>query len=242
MRAPALLSLLALTLATSCKAPARSGPPADPALIQVPDGYGRPFAAGASLSVKDRALVLPGGRRCGLTDVGCAEALAALRGKPLALELDPAMSMADLTVPLSRLAEALEDGATACLAVSDRRERRCVAFRPLSGEEFGAWLDADMPAGKLRVVMRADGLEVVADRGKVPGPDRFGPSLPPLAGRPDFEGLDRLLGKLARRFPDENEAALAPSPGLPLRDVGRALGLLSGRGGERFPKAYLVYP
>lgn len=238
----ALLCLLSLALASGCKAPARPGPPPDPKLIQVPDGYGRPYSAEVSLSVRDRLLLLPGGRRCGLTDIGCAQALAALRGKAVALELDPALAMADLTMPLSRLSEALEDGAAACLAVSDSRERRCVAFRPFSGEEFGAWLDAEKPLGKLRVIMRADGFEVVADRGKVPGPDRFGPSLPPIGGRPDFDGLDRMLGKLARRFPEEDQAALAPSPGLRLRDVGRALGLLSGLGGERFPRAYLVFP
>jgi hypothetical protein len=210
----ALLCLSSLALASGCKAPARPGPPPDPKLIRVPDGYGRPYSAEVTLSVRDRLLLLPGGRRCGLTDIGCAQALAALRGKAVALELDPALAMADLTMPLSRLSEALEDNATACLAVSDSRERRCVAFRPFSG----------------------------ADRGKVPGPDRFGPSLPPIAGRPDFNGLDRTLGRLARRFPEENQAALAPSPGLELRDVGRALGLLSGPGGERFPRAFLVFP
>lgn len=238
----ALLCSLSLAFAGACRAPARPVSPADPKLIQVLDGYGRPYAAGVSLSVQERALILPGGRRCGLTDVGCAEALAALRGKAIALELDPDLAMADLTVPLSRLSEGLEDRATACLAVSDSRERRCIPFRPMSGEEFGAWLDAEKPLGKLRVVMRADGMEVVADRGKVPGPDRFGPSLPTVAGLPDFLGLDPMLGKLARRFPEEDEACLAPSSGLALREVGKALGMLSGPGGERFPRPYLVYP
>jgi hypothetical protein len=226
----------------ACKAPVRAAPPADPALARVPEGYGRPYAADLVLSVKERALLLPGNRACGLTDVGCTQALAALQGRSLALELDPALPMADLSVPLSRLSEALGNDGAACLTVSDAKELRCLPFRPLSGEQFGAWLDADKPLGKIRVVMRSDGLEVVTDRGKVPGDDRFGPSLPPLAGRPDFEGLDRLLSRVARRFPDEDEAVLAPSPSMRIGEVSRALGAMSGPGGERFPKVFLVYP
>ncbi len=239
MRSSALCVAVALC---ACKAPVRAALPADPALTRVPEGYGRPYAADLVLRVKERALLLPGDRACGLTDVGCGQALVALQGRSLALELDPALPMADLTVPFSRLSEALGEEGTVCLTVSDAKERRCLPFRPFSGEQFGAWLDAEMPPGKLRVVMRSDGFEVVTDRGKVPGSDRFGPSLPPLAGRPDFDGLDRLLGRLARRFPDEDQAVLAPSPSMRAGEVARALGALSGPGGERFPKAFLVYP
>jgi len=239
---PCLPALALALLAGGCKSPVHASAPPDSWLVQIPPGYGRPYAADAVLKVKDRLLLLPGGLACGLTTAECAPALRALQGKRVALELDPDLPMADLTVPLSRLPETLTGSDAACLAASDGRERRCIPFRPFSGEEFGEWLDAERPAGKIRVVMRGDGLEVVADRGKVPGPDRFGPSLPPLEGRPDFDGLDRLLSKMARHFPDEDQAVLAPSPSLRVRDVGRALGLLSGPGGDRFPYAFLVYP
>ncbi len=210
---------------------------------RAPKGYGRAPEEGLALQIKDRRLQLPDGRRCAGSDPGCAAPLAALRGKKLTLEVDASSAMGELSAALQALTEALEEGDQACLLVQDEAgQARCIPFRPFSGDEFSAWLDADQPLGKIRVIMRADGLEVVADRGKVPGPDRFGPSLPPVAGRPDFAGLDRLAASLARRFPDETEAALAASAGISIGQAAQALSLLSGPDASRFKRTYLVYP
>jgi hypothetical protein len=208
----------------------------------VPEGFGQEWDVQATLTVKDRALALPDGRPCRPGEAACAAALQALRGKRLALELDSASRMAELSAPLSTLTSALEDGELVCLAVADSKGRRCVPFRPFSGEDFGEWLDADKPLGKLRVVMRTDGLEVVTDRGKVPGPDRYGPSLPSLGGKPDYPGLENAARRLADRFPDEDTAGLAPSPSIPVGQVARVLAALSGPEGRRFPRTFLVYP
>lgn len=150
--------------------------------------------------------------------------------------------MADLSAPLGALATALGNGGTACLAAADSKGRRCIPFRPFSADDFGAWLDAERPLAKLRIVMRADGLEVVTDRGKVPGPDRYGPSLPSIGGRPDFDGLDTAAAKLHARFPDETIAGLAPSPSITVKQAARVLALLNGPQGERFERTFLVYP
>ncbi|MBI5545740.1 MAG: hypothetical protein HY901_17770 [Deltaproteobacteria bacterium] len=234
------LALVAATAAAACHKAPPSPPPAW--LPRVPDGYGEPYEAKAVLGVQDRRLRLPTGQVCGAEAADCAEPLAALQGQALALELDGSSRMADLSAPLAALALALRPGATACLAVADSQGRRCVPFRPFSGDDFGAWLDADKPLGKLRVIMRSDGMEVVADRGKLPGPDRYGPSLPPVEGKPDFAGLDRAASLLAVRFRDETVAGLAPSPSLPVAQVAHALALLNGPGGGRFETTFLVYP
>jgi hypothetical protein len=209
----------------------------------VPDGRGERYSARAELGVRDRRLVLPSGRVCGLpADDGCARELEALRGEPLALDLGASVLMAELSGPLALLSQALEPGDQACLLAADASSTRCLPFRPMSGEEFGAWLDADRPLGKIRLVMRSDGIEVVADRGKVPGPDRFGPSLPSVGGRPDFAGLEPLTRALATRFPDEEQAAVVPSARMSIAEVAGALAALSGVDAERFPRTFLVYP
>ena len=208
----------------------------------MPDGYGTSFEGRVRLTVQDRRLKLPSGQTCLPEEPGCAKALADLKGEKLWLELDSTLRLADLSAPLSALAQALKDGDTCCLAVADGKGRRCVPFRPFSGDDFGAWLDADKPLGKVRVIMRADGLEVVTDRGKVPGPDRFGPSLPSLGTRPDFDALDTLLSRVKAHFPDETMAGLAPSPSISVAQAAHVLALLSGPGGARFEQTFLVFP
>ena len=241
-------ALAAAGLALVSGACARCSPPVAPApppahLAAVPDGFGEPYSERRVLRVRERALVLVDGRACGdpAGDAACAEALVALRGEPLAVEIDAALLMADLSAPLAALARALEPGQQACLVVRDSKSVRCLPFRPMSGEEFGAWLDAPKPFGKIRIVMRSDGIEVVADRGKVPGPDRFGPSLPSKLGKPDFEGLEPIARALGHNFDDE-EAVVVPSAGTTFAAAARALGALSGPGAERFPRTFLVYP
>jgi hypothetical protein len=220
----------------------KAGLPALPHLAQVPKDFGKPFEGQLVLEVHERKLAIPGAGLCTIEEPGCAKTLEGLQGRPLALDLDRELLMADLSKPLAALGRAIAPEELVCLLVSDTKVGRCIPFRPFSGEEFGQWLDAEEPVGKIRVVMRADGLEVVAARGKVPGPDRFGPSLSPVNGRPDFEGLDRLMLKLANRFQGEDDAGLVPSPSMKIESVARALAALSGPDGERFSKTFLVYP
>lgn len=233
---------LGLLAACSCRCGQPAPGPAPEWLPRVPEGYGRPFEPGALLRVQDRKLVLPSGQACLGQEGACREALGALRGKDLVLELDEKLRMADLSAAFAALGEALEDGDQVCLAVFDGKERRCVPFRPFSGDDFGAWLDAEKPLGKIRIVMRADGLEVVTDRGKVPGPDRYGPSLPSPGARPDYAGVEDASRKLRARFRDEDTAGLVPSASIPVAQAARVLSLLNGPQGERFEKTFLVYP
>jgi len=211
-------------------------------LPRVGDGYAAPYRARTTLTVKDRRLILPSGGACLAGERSCEDALSSL-DTPLALEVDARLTMADLSGPLAALSLAIPGDAQACLAVVDAGgARRCVPFHPFSGDEFAAWLDADAPVGKIRVVMRSDGLEVVTDRGKIPGPDRYGPSLPPLEGRPDFAGLDAAVAKLHGRFPDETIAGLVPSGVVSVGQVARALSILCGPDAGRFDRTFLVYP
>ena len=245
-RALRKLAVLGFVFAASCRPLLCAGRqelgPAPAWLPKIPEGYGRPFEPGPKLGVQDRRLRLPSGQTCVPDAPACAAELQSLKGQPLVLELDERLQMADLSVALATLGLALEPAQQACLEAWDGKERRCIPFRPFSGEEFGAWLDADKPLGKLRVVMRSDGLEVVTDRGKIPGPDRHGPSLPSLGSRPDYAGLEDAASRLKSRFPDETTAGLVPSASIPVAQAARVLALLSGPGGDRFEETFLVYP
>ncbi|HEY3444946.1 MAG TPA: hypothetical protein VGK67_01230 [Myxococcales bacterium] len=236
------LAAAALALAGSCACRGSVAGPAPEWLPKVPEGYGRPFRSGAVLRVQERRLVLPSGQTCLGPESACTKALEELRGKDLVLELDEKLKMADLSAALSAVSEALERGDQACLEAFDGKERRCIPFRPFSGDDFGAWLDADKPLGKIRIVMRTDGLEVVTDRGKIPGPDRYGPSLPSPGARPDYPGIEDAAAKLKARFRDEDTAGLVPSASIPVAQAVRVLSSLSGPQGERFEKTFLVYP
>lgn len=218
---PAALLLLCCLL--GCKRDAVQ-PEAPAHLPEVPSGYGGQWKAEAVATVTERRLVLPPGD-----------------DDPLALEIPATTKMAELSGAFAELQQKRGEEPI-CLAVAAARKRRCISMRPMSGEQFGEWLDAQRPYAKIRLVMRSDGIEVVTDRGKVPGPDRYGPSIPPVEGRPDFASLEEVLRKLASRFPDEEQAVLAPSAGLEMSDVAHALALLHGPGGERFEEVFLVYP
>lgn len=239
-----VLGPLTVLAALACSRPTAPPPaaPMPPHLARVPDGHGVPYAGQPRLTVRERRLVLPDDRVCRPEEPACAAALADLQDGPLAIDLSKDLLMAELSEPLALLARALAPGETACLLVADSASMRCVPFRPFGSDDFAAWLDASKPLGKVRVILRGDGMEVVARRGKLPGPDRYGPSLPTVAGKPDFDGLERAAAKLAAHFSDEEEAALAPSGATRLEVAARALSSLSGPAGERFGTTYLVYP
>ena len=224
----------------------RSAPPAPSAsfdfLTRIPDSYGIPYDGRTVFQVKEGALRLPSGAACGSSHTACSSVLAPFRGRALALEAERSSTLGDLSPALASLEELEPSNGNICLLAVDSRSRRCIPFHPLSSSRFSAWLDAEKPAGKLRVIMRSDGIEVVTDRGKVPGPDRFGPSIPPLGGRMDIVTLERTIDKLTARFPNEDEIALAPTALTSVEQVTTALVALARPPGRRALRTLLVYP
>ncbi|RKH12055.1 hypothetical protein D7V97_09680 [Corallococcus sp. CA053C] len=100
-----------------------------------------------------------------------------------------------------------------------------VAYRLVLRDEAGfrAWL-AEVAPGKLRIIQRADGFELTTSVGKLPGPDRNGPSVPVRGGRQDIASLRRELTRLKGRFTTSDDLCLVPSFGTELVQVARALG------------------
>jgi hypothetical protein len=90
--------------------------------------------------------------------------------------------------------------------------------------------------------MRSDGIEVVGAGGKVPGPDRFGPSIVPIEGRPDLARLDDVMRRLKEQVPDEHEVGVLASAATPMDDIARAAAAIAGPAGERFDRVFLVIP
>ncbi len=211
-------------------------------LARVANSYGTDFQSEVTLRVQDRHLVLPSGKKCQISDLACTPELRKLAGTNVALELNSSLTMGELSEPLAALRTILGGKDTACLVVADSRSRRCIPFLPFGGDDFSEWLDADKPVGKIRVVMRGDGLEVVADSGKVPGPDRFGPSIPSLGAKPNYDRLDQIMEAMARRFPYENVAGLLPSAGMRVQEVARVMAMINGINASRFGTVILVYP
>ncbi|XXF76469.1 hypothetical protein P2318_25940 [Myxococcaceae bacterium GXIMD 01537] len=107
---------------------------------------------------------------------------------------------------------------------------------------FEAWL-AEVAPGKLRVIQRADGLELTTNMGKVAGPDPNGPSIPVRGGKQDIATLRKGLGLLKRRFTTSEELCLVPSFGTEVAQAARALsGAYTGPGEPLFETLCLVYP
>nr|WP_227027401.1 hypothetical protein [Corallococcus soli] len=100
-----------------------------------------------------------------------------------------------------------------------------VAYRVVLRDEegFRAWLEEVAP-GKLRIIQRADGFELTTSVGKLPGPDRNGPTVPVRGGRQDIATLRRELSRLKGRFTTSEDICLVPSFGTELVHVARALG------------------
>ncbi|NBD14210.1 hypothetical protein GTY96_35210 [Corallococcus sp. c25j21] len=119
-----------------------------------------------------------------------------------------------------------------------------VAYRLVLRDEegFREWL-AEVAPGKLRIIQRADGFELATSVGKLPGPDRNGPSVPVRAGRQDIATLRRELSRLKGRFTTSEDLCLVPSFGTELAQVARALGgTYVAPGDGLFDTLCLVYP
>ena len=199
--------------------------------------WGAPLPANAV-----RITFSPGEARAGTAvaslrvDAGVAPLLAAIGKGQALLVPDDAVYMAEIAPLLAALDDArvptwvLHPGGGVAFAVELRDEAA-----------FDAWLDDPKP-GKLRVVERQDGLELVSGIGKLPGPDPNGPTVPVRGGRLDVgtarAGLQRLQGRF--HAPD---ACLVPSFGTELRAVGTVLSAFwVGPKEPLFEKVCLVYP
>ncbi|RYZ39326.1 MAG: hypothetical protein EOO71_20540 [Myxococcaceae bacterium] len=119
-----------------------------------------------------------------------------------------------------------------------------VAYRVVLRDEAGfrAWLEEVAP-GKLRIIQRADGFELTTSVGKLPGPDRNGPTVPVRGGRQDIATLRRELARLKTRFTTSEDVCLVPSFGTEMVQVARALGgTYVGPEESLFDTLCLVYP
>lgn len=233
----ALLSIIASllsALAGCSKAPPPV--PAPPGLATIPAGHGSPYTPRPLLRIRDRALVLPSGERCPLS--GSCPGLQALAGQPLAIELEASLIVAELSQPLGLIAARLGPGETICLRVAAGGQARCLDVLPRPAAALGAWMDAERPLAKIRLMVRADGMEVVTARGKIPGPDRYGPSIPTKDGRHDAALLSQSLARLAAYFPEERDAALLASPQTAAQTVATALDALGNASENQFSKRF----
>ena len=169
-------------------------------------------------------------------DAGVAPLLAAIGKAPALLVPDDATYMAELAPLLAALDDAkvpvwvLHPGGAVAFPVDLRDEAA-----------FDAWLDDPKP-GKIRVVQRQDGLELVSGIGKLPGPDPNGPTVPVRGGRLDVATAREGLQRLQVRF-HVSDACLVPSFGTELRAVGAVLSAFwSGPKAPLFDHVCLVYP
>jgi hypothetical protein len=167
-----------------------------------------------------------GGMRPVLDAVGRGPALLVAEGETYLAQVAPLLAaLDDAHVPVWLLHEA---GVAFPLRLRDERA-------------FDAWLDDPKP-GKLRVVQRQDGLELVSGVGKLPGPDPNGPTVPVRGGRLDIATARQGLSRLQQRFRVE-EACLVPSFGTELRAVATALtAFWVGPKEPLFAELCLVYP
>ena len=199
--------------------------------------WGAPLPEGAVRITFERGQARANGVAVALAqDAGVGPLLGAIGKSPVLLVPDETTYVAELAPLLAALEDAhvttwiLHAGGAVAFPVTLRDER-----------EFDAWLDQPTP-GKLRVIQRQDGLELVTGIGKIPGPDPNGPTVPIRGGRLDVattrEGLQRL--QLRFHAPD---ACLVPSFGTELRAVAAVLSAFWAAPGEPlFETVFLVYP
>jgi len=189
-----------------------------------------------------RVTFIPGQAQVGPTtasldpDAGVGQILSALGKHPALLVPGADTYMAEVAPLLAALDDAhvetwiLYPGGTVAFPVQLRDEAA-----------FDAWLDEPKP-GKIRIIQRQDGLELVSGVGKVLGPDPNGPTVPVRGGHLDVattrEGLERLQSRF--HAPD---ACLVPSFGTELRAAATVLSaFFSGQNELLFEQVCLVYP
>ncbi|MFP2898179.1 hypothetical protein [Corallococcus sp. 4LFB] len=138
---------------------------------------------------------------------------------------DVLVAVEDADTFLAQVADTLAVLRTQARAVWLQHPDAPVAYRLVLRDEqgFRAWLEEVAP-GKLRIIQRADGFELTTSVGKLPGPDRNGPSVPVRGGRQDVATLRRELARLKGRFTTSDDLCLVPSFGTEVAQVARALG------------------
>jgi hypothetical protein len=199
--------------------------------------WGAPLPAGAVRITFAAGEVKAGPSTASLrADAGVTPVLAGLGKGPALLVPDDTTYMAEIAPLLAALDDAkvqtwiLHPGGMVAFPVQLRDEAA-----------FDAWLDDPKP-GKLRVVQRQDGLELVSGIGKLPGPDPNGPTVPVRGGRLDVATAREGLQRLQTRF-HVADACVVPSFGTELRAVGTVLSAFwSGPKEPLFDTVCLVYP
>ncbi len=171
---------------------------------------------------------------------------AKIGGKPLGdlRGVGKAVLITDLDTFLAEAAPVLEMLDRSAIETWLAHPAAAVAFKLALKDEraFQVWLDQPIP-GRIRVVQRADGLELQTGLGKLAGPDPNGPTIPLREGRLDLRSLRQSLLSLQRRFQNANDACLVPSFGTELVKIATALSGFYRAPGERiFSEICLVYP
>lgn len=117
------------------------------------------------------------------------------------------------------------------------------AVRLMDEGAFQQWLAEPKP-GKLRIVQRADGLELTTNVGKLPGADPNGPSIPVRGGKLDIPTLRASLEKLKARFGSKaTDVCLLPSHGTELSKIAEVMaGTFRGPSDPIYEELCLVYP
>jgi hypothetical protein len=210
---------------------------ADPHRLPPAPVWGSPLPTNAVRVTFSQGDARVGGATASLRgDAGVESLLPAIGKGPALFVPDEATYMAEIAPLLAALDEAkvpawiLHPGGTVAFRVELRDEAA-----------FDAWLDDPKP-GKLRVIERQDGLELVSGIGKLPGPDPNGPTVPVRGGRLDISTTREGLRRLQARF-KVSDACLVPSFGTELRAVGTVLSAFwSGPKEPLFDTVCLVYP
>jgi len=177
--------------------------------------------------------------------LGSGESMQKLKAKLEAADGPKVLLSVQDDAFLAQAAPALEalDDAGAQLWIQHPADPRAT-FPVLLRDEpsFQIWLD-EPKLGKVRVVQRADGFELMTNIGKLPGADPNGPTVPVRGGQMDVATLRRGLSRLKERFSKADDACLVPSFGTEVQSVARALtGFWSAAGEPIFSKVCLVYP
>ena len=198
--------------------------------------YGEPLPEGATrLELRGTTAQLSGKAHPVDNAEQRAQLLAAAGGKVLlAPDADTFLAQA------APLLAALEDGKVETWLLHPSGK---VAYRLTLRDEpgFNRWLEQPV-AGKVRIVQRADGLELVTNLGKVPGADPNGPSLPLRGGQLDVAAERAGLEKVQKRF-EAPDICTLPSFGTELSQVAQVLsGTFRAQGEGIFPERCLIYP
>ncbi len=230
--------ILCLT-AAACTPPV----PAPPDLAVLAKDSGEPFSADMTpLKIQGDQLLQPSGVPC--PEAGPCPVMGTLPSPvPLALDIPAGELTAQLRKPLTLLADARPDIAfrDVCLRVSAGGVSRCLGTMLRPEKSIADWLNSMESPAKLRLVVRQSGMEVVTIHGKIPGPDRFGPSIPAIGGVHDFGLLAKDMAMLSAKFPDEREVVLLLSAQTTFQTAALAMDTAHKASGGQLSRFILAY-